>query len=254
MITCSFIRSEFSSLNSRLRSLQWRVLASAHVKQPYGRAGDYQRQHRAHRHEHGEPTCVGEHAVLGDRLANHALLGRGALDVPYVLVSVGVIVVVLVLGVVVVVAYVLGGVGVIVVVLLLAPVVLVLAELVLDYLVSVMLFVLLGVAVIIIAVAYVLVGVAVVVVVLVLTVVVVLVLAVIVIVLVLAFVLVGVTVIVVVLVLAVVVVVAFVLAKDADLLLIPTAARRSGGISPGGRASNLSSSRGCRARSSLAGP
>src|SRR5215218_5567446 len=212
MITCSFIRSEFSSLNSRLRSLQWRVLASAHVKQPYGRAGDYQRQHRAHRHEHGEPTCVGEHAVLGDRLANHALLGRGALDVPYVLVSVGVIVVVLVLGVVVVVAYVLGGVGVIVVVLLLAPVVLVL------------------------------------------TVVVVLVLAVIVIVLVLAFVLVGVTVIVVVLVLAVVVVVAFVLAKDADLLLIPTAARRSGGISPGGRASNLSSSRGCRARSSLAGP
>ena len=207
-ISATFIRSEFPSLNPRLRSLQWRVLAPAHRKQPYGRAGDYQRQQRPHRHEHGEPTCVGEHAVLGDRLANHTLLGRGAIPVAYVLVGVGVIVVVLMLGVVVLVAYVLGGVGVIDVVVVLAPVVL--AELVLDYLVCVMLFVLVGVAVIVIAVAYVLVGVTVIVVVLVL--------AVIVIVLVLAYVLVGVAVIVIVVVLAVIVVVAFVPVKDADLL------------------------------------
>src|SRR5919112_892311 len=70
---------------------------------------------------------------------------------------------------------------------------------------------------------------------------------------VLVFVLAGMTVIVVVFVLAFVVVVTFVLAKDADLLLIPTAARR-GGISPGGRACNPSSSRGARAGSLLAGP
>src|SRR5215217_537293 len=204
------------------------MLSSAHRKQPYGRAGDYQRQHRPHSHEHGESTCVGSHAVMGDRLANHALLGRGALDVAYVLV----------------------GVGVIVVVLVLAFVALVLAELVLACLVRVMLvvpgdppvgftafvvvvaFVLVGLAAIVVAVAYVLVGVTVIVVVLVLAVVVV-----------------------VVPVLAVlVVVVAFVPVKDADLLLIPTAARRSGSITPGGRASNLSSSRGARARSSLTGP
>jgi Protein of unknown function (DUF3631) len=40
-------------------AFQWRVLPPAHVKQPYGRAADYQRQHSPHRHEHGEPTCVG---------------------------------------------------------------------------------------------------------------------------------------------------------------------------------------------------
>src|SRR5215217_9084541 len=110
------------------------MLSSAHRKQPYGRAGDYQRQHRPHSHEHGESTCVGSHAVLGDRLANHALLGRGALDVAYVLDGVGVIIVVVVaLAFDVVVAYVLVGVTVIVVVVVLAPVV-VLAEVVLDYL------------------------------------------------------------------------------------------------------------------------
>jgi hypothetical protein len=65
-------------------------------------------------------------------------------------------------------------------------------------------------------------------------------------------VLIGVTVIVVVFVLDVVVVVAFVFVKDADLLLIPTAARR-GGSAPGGRACSASSSRGARARSLLAG-
>jgi hypothetical protein len=120
-------------------------------------------------------------------------------------------------------------------------------------------FVLVGLAVIVVAVAYVLVGVTVMVVVLVLSVVVV----VIVVVLVLAFVLIGVavmvivfvlSVVVVVLVLAFVVVVVFVLAKDADLLLIATAVRRSGGIHPGGRACSASSSRCARARSIPAGP
>jgi hypothetical protein len=67
-------------------------------------------------------------------------------------------------------------------------------------------------------------------------------------------VLIGVAVNVVVLVLAFVVVVVFVLVKDADLLLIPTAARRSGSIAPGGRACSASSSRGARARSLLADP
>src|SRR5215217_6537910 len=176
------------------------------------------------------PPVFGSTLFWGDRLTNHALFGRGALDVAYVLVGVGVIVVVLVLGVVV----------------------LVLAELVLDYLLCVMLFVLVGVTVIVVAVGYVLVGVSVIVVVLVLAViVVVLVFAVNVIVLVLTFVLVGVSVIVVVLVLAIVVV-AFVLANDADHLLIPTAARRCGAIPPGGRACSASSS--CGARSLLAGP
>jgi hypothetical protein len=91
----------------------------------------------------------------------------------------------------------------IVVVLVLAPVVLVLAELVLDYLVSVMLVVLGDPPVVLIA-----------------------------FVLVLAFVLVGVAVIVVVLVLAFVVVVVFVLVKDANLLLIPNAAPRTPRVSP----------------------
>src|SRR5215217_5311741 len=149
------------------------------------------------------PPVFGSTLFWGDRLTNHALFGRGALDVAYVLVGVGVIVVVLVLGVVV----------------------LVLAELVLDYLLCVMLFVLgdppVGFTAFGVVVAYVLVGVCVVVVVV---------------------------------VLAFIVVVAFVPVKDADLLLIATAARRCGGIPPGGRASNLSSSRGCRARSLLAGP
>jgi hypothetical protein len=140
----------------------------------------------------------------------------------------------------------------VVVVLVLALVVLVLAELVIDYLVCVMLFVLgdppvgfsafgvvvafvlVGLTVIVVAVAYVLVGV---------TVMVVLVLSVVVVV------------IVVVLVLAFVVVLAFVLAKDADLLLIASAARRSGAIHASGRACSASSSRGCRrGRSLLAGP
>src|SRR5215217_6500503 len=180
------------------------------------------------------PPVFGSTLFWGDRLTNHALFGRGALDVAYVLVGVGVIVVVLVLGVVV----------------------LVLAELVLDYLLCVMLFVLgdppVGFTAFGVVVAYVLVGVSVIVVVVVLAfiVVVVPVLAVVIV----ALVLVGVGVVVVVLVLAFIVVVAFVPVKDADLLLIATAARRCGGIHPGGRASNLSSSRGCRARSLLAGP
>src|SRR5215213_3027812 len=101
---------------------------------------------------------------------------------------------------------------VIVVVLVLALVVLVLAELVLDYLISVMLVVLGDPPVGLIAV-----------------------------VIVVVLVLVGVIVIVVVLVLAFVVVVAFVLVKDADLLLIPTVARRRG--PPDGRACSASSSR-----------
>src|SRR5215208_2543100 len=78
-------------------------------------------------------------------------------------------------------------------------------------------------------------------------------------VLVLALVLVGVTVIVFVLVLpfvavviAVVLVLAFVLVKDADLLLIPTVARRRS--HPGGRACSASSSRGASARSPPARP
>jgi hypothetical protein len=56
MITPAF-RSE-SSLNTRALPSYVESLPSAHVKQPYGRAADYQRQHRPHRHEHGEPTCV----------------------------------------------------------------------------------------------------------------------------------------------------------------------------------------------------
>jgi hypothetical protein len=115
------------------------------------------------------------------------------------------------------------GVGVIVVVLAFAPVVLVLAELVLDYLLSVMLVVLgdppVGLIAFVVVVGFVLV----------------------------------LTVIVVVLVLAFVVVVVFVLVKDADLLLIPTVARR-GGIPPGGRACSANSSRGASARRILAGP
>ena len=60
---------------------------------------------------------------------------------------------------------------------------------------------------------------------------------------------------VVVLVLAFVVVLAFDPVKDADLLLIASAARRSGAIHASGRACSASSSRGCRrGRSLLAGP
>jgi hypothetical protein len=56
-------------------------------------------------------------------------------------------------------------------------------------------------------------------------------------------------------VLAFVVVLAFDPVKDADLLLIASAARRSGAIHASGRACSASSSRGCRrGRSLLAGP
>src|SRR5215212_12119235 len=135
----------------------------------------------------------------------------------------------------------------VVVVLVLALVVLVLAELVLDYLFSVM-FVVLGDPPVVL-IAFVLVLALVVLTSVAVMVVVVLVLAFVVVVafvLVLALVLVGVTVIVFVLVLA------FVLVKDADLLLIPTVARRRG--HPGGRACSASSSRGASARSPPARP
>jgi hypothetical protein len=137
---------------------------------------------------------------------------------------------------VIVTVFVLVGVAVIVVVLVLAPVVLVvvlvLAELVLNYLVSLMLVVLgdppVGPFAVVVVVAFVLVGVTVIVVVIVLVSVTVIVTV---------FVLVGVAVIVVVLVFAPVV-----LAKDADLIFIPTAARRRG-IPSGGGACGASSPR-----------
>jgi hypothetical protein len=43
MISPTLIRSEFPSLFTRLPSLQWRVLASAHDEQPYPRPADEQR-------------------------------------------------------------------------------------------------------------------------------------------------------------------------------------------------------------------
>src|SRR5829696_917211 len=238
MISPTFIRSEFRSLNTRLPSLQWRVLPPDHEQQPYDRPVDEQRKQCDRRDEPGGAAGVWKFSALWDRVPNHAVLGVGVIDVAIVLVGVAVIVVVLVLAFV--------------------PV---LAELVLDYLIPVMLVVLgdppVGLFAVVVIVAYVLIGVAVIVIILVLAVivvafvlvgvaaiVVVFVFAVIVVVLVLAvivvaFVLIGMAVIVV-LVFAVIVV-AFVLVKDADLPVVAAV----GGCSSSARPGDTSSGRPC---------
>src|SRR5215208_1661379 len=146
MISPTFIRSEFPSLNTRLPSLQWRVLPPDHEQQPYDRPVDEQRKQCDRRDEPGGAAGVWKFSALWDRVPNHAVLGVGVIDVAIVLVGVAVIVVVLVLAFV--------------------PV---LAELVLDYLSPVMLVVLgdppVGLFAVVVIVAYVLIGVAVIVVV-----------------------------------------------------------------------------------------
>jgi hypothetical protein len=188
------------------------MLPSAHAKQPYGRAAEEQRQQSGHRHEHGDATGVGQYPV-GDRVANHAFLGRGAIAVAFVLVCVAVIVVVFVLTVIVVVR-------------VLALVVLVLAELVLDNLVSTVLVVLgdppvVLIAVALVVVAFVLVGMVVIVVVLALAI----------------DLMLAIVHMLVVRVLVVVVVVAFLPVKDADLIVVAAAFRSSSSAPPGGRSS-----------------
>src|SRR5215208_1809322 len=210
MISPTFIISEFPSLNTRLPSLQWRVLPPDHEQQPYDRSVDEQRKQCDRRDEPGGAAGVWKFSALWDRVPNHAVLGVGVIDVAIVLVGVAIIVVVLVLAFV--------------------PV---LAELVLDYLIPVMLVVLgdppVGLFAVVVIVAYVLISVAVIVIILVLAVVVVV-----------AFVLVGVAAIVVVLVFAVIVV-AFVLVKDADLPVVAAV----GGCSSSARPSDTSSGRPC---------
>ena len=53
------LRRELSSLNTRVHSLQWRVLAPHPERQSsYRRSTDEQRHHSARRNEKGESTCV----------------------------------------------------------------------------------------------------------------------------------------------------------------------------------------------------
>jgi hypothetical protein len=59
MITPTFIRSECPSLNTRLPSLERRVLPSAHERQPYPRSADEQCQQSDYRNEHRHAARVG---------------------------------------------------------------------------------------------------------------------------------------------------------------------------------------------------